>query len=155
APVPPPLGGSLMHELADLSQQIIYDSVGWPDPARGVAATGAWLEQIERVGSRWRVASDLNWRRLKYWRRLLVEALGSRTLGQRAEAVSEIHLEHGPHAMVKAWMLGAWLAGQLGWRVQVGRSSAGKETAWRFGTRSGEGSLFVRRLDDGPPRVHC
>src|SRR5207249_1700152 len=64
APVPPPRGGAVMHELSDLAQQIIYDSVGWPEPARGVAATGGWLDQIERGGGRWRVASDLNWRRL-------------------------------------------------------------------------------------------
>ena len=40
---------------------------------RGVAATASWLDRIERMGAggRWRVASDLNWRRLKYWRRLL------------------------------------------------------------------------------------
>jgi len=123
APVPPPKGGAVMHELSELAQQIIYDSVGWPEPARGVAATGGWLEQIERVESgRWRVASDLNWRRLKYWRRLLVESLGSLTIEQVAEAVSEVHLEHGPHAMVQAWMLGSWLACRLGWKVRVGRA---------------------------------
>ena len=55
--MPPPMAGSLLHELAELAQQIIYDSVGWPEPARGVAATGGWLEQIERPGGRWRVAS--------------------------------------------------------------------------------------------------
>ena len=44
---------------------------------RGVAATVDWLERIERGDGRgrWRVASDLNWRRLKYWRRLLTQAL--------------------------------------------------------------------------------
>src|SRR4029079_16308541 len=65
APVPPPKGGPVMHDLSDLAQQIIYHSVGWPEPSSGVAAMGGWLEQIERSGARWRVASDLNWRRLK------------------------------------------------------------------------------------------
>jgi glucose-6-phosphate dehydrogenase assembly protein OpcA len=154
APVPPPWGGSLLTDLADLAQQIIYDSVGWREPARGVAATGGWLEQIERGGVRWRVASDLNWRRLKYWRRLLVESLGSLTLEQVAEAVHEVQLEHGPHAMVQAWMLGSWLAGRLGWKVRVGRTSSGKETGWHFREAGGgEGSLIIRRLDEGPPTV--
>ena len=31
---PPPLAGSLLYELAENAQQIIYDSLGWPDPAR-------------------------------------------------------------------------------------------------------------------------
>jgi hypothetical protein len=46
APVPPPLAGPLIADLAEYCQQIIYDSLGWPDPARGVAATAAWLEQL-------------------------------------------------------------------------------------------------------------
>src|SRR5262245_29242356 len=64
-----------------------------------------------------------------------------------------MHLEHGPHAMVQAWMLAAWLAGRLGWKVQMGRTSAGKETAWRFRASGGERSLVIRRLDDGPAEV--
>jgi glucose-6-phosphate dehydrogenase assembly protein OpcA len=144
-----------MYDLSDLAQQIIYDSVGWPEPARGVAATGGWLDGIERAGSRWRVASDLNWRRLKYWRRLVVESMGSLTVEQVAETVHELHLEHGPHAMVQAWLLASWLATRLGWKVQMGRVSSGRETAWRFRGPSGESSVIIRRLDDGPPDVRC
>lgn len=150
---PPPLGGALLHDLADLAQQIIYDSVGWPDPVRGVSATGGWLEQIERPGIHWRVASDVNWRRLKYWRRLTGESIGSLPLEQLTDAVSEIHAEHGPHGMVQAWLLTSWLTGRLGWKVQVGRVSAGKETAWRFRTPGGEGTVIIRRLDEGPAEV--
>ncbi len=153
AATPPPLSGSLLHDLAEDAQQIIYDSVGWPDPARGVAATGGWLEQIERPGVRWRVASDLNWRRLKYWRRLLDEALGFLSREDVAEVVSEIHLEHGPHGMVHAWLLGSWMTAWLGWKVQVGKVTPGRETVWRFRTPSGEGAVFIRRLDEGLPEV--
>ena len=49
APVPPPFAGPLLYELAEHAQQIVYDSMGWPDPAHGVAATAGWLEQIERA----------------------------------------------------------------------------------------------------------
>src|SRR5262249_19629199 len=70
---PPALAGTLLYDLAETAQQVIYDSIGWPEPARGVAATAAWLERFERAAGPgfWRVASDLNWRRLKFWRRLL------------------------------------------------------------------------------------
>jgi glucose-6-phosphate dehydrogenase assembly protein OpcA len=153
APTPPPFGGALLHDLADLAQQIIYDSVGWPEPARGVSATGDWLEHAERPGVRWRVASDLNWRRLKYWRRLVGESLGSLTVEQMAGAVHEIQVEHGPHGMVQAWLLVSWVAGRLGWKVQVGRVTAGRESAWRFRTPSGEGAVIIRRLDEGPAEV--
>ncbi len=75
--VPPPMAGPILFDLAEYAQQIIYDSIGWLDPPRGVAATGVWLEQVERQDAgRWRVASDLNWRRLKYWRRLIDAGVG-------------------------------------------------------------------------------
>ena len=44
AHVPPPLAGALIYDLAETAQQVIYDSVGWPDPARGMAATAGWLD---------------------------------------------------------------------------------------------------------------
>ena len=53
---PPPLAGPLLFELADQAQQIIYDSLGWREPAIGVAATATWLEQISQrggVAGRW------------------------------------------------------------------------------------------------------
>src|SRR5262249_49690613 len=40
---PPPLAGPLLYELAENAQQIIYDSFGWLDPARAVAAASSWL----------------------------------------------------------------------------------------------------------------
>ena len=70
---PPPLAGPLLYDLAENAQQIIYDSLGWVDPPRAVAATYSWLHEFELGlrGGRWRVASDLNWRRLKFWRRII------------------------------------------------------------------------------------
>src|SRR5262249_10224769 len=47
-PEPPPLGGSLLFDLGERAQQIIYDSIGWTEPARGVVATASWLPQAER-----------------------------------------------------------------------------------------------------------
>jgi glucose-6-phosphate dehydrogenase assembly protein OpcA len=153
APIPPPLAGTLLHELAEYAQQIIYDSLGWPDPARGVATTGGWLETVERPGGRWRVSSDLNWRRLKYWRRLVTQALEPASARAAAETISEIVLEHGPHAVVQAWLLASWLAVRLGWRVQAGKRTPGVEMAWRFTTAKGEARVRIRRLEEGPPEV--
>src|SRR5262249_37436045 len=80
----PPRPRPLPHARAEPAQQVIYDSLGWAEPAAGVAAVADWLYQFRRAPlaalspgetskaeGRWRVASDLNWRRLKYWRRLL------------------------------------------------------------------------------------
>jgi glucose-6-phosphate dehydrogenase assembly protein OpcA len=151
---PPALAGTLMYELADQAQQIVYDSRGWPEPARGVAATASWLEQIERRdSSRWRVASDLNWRRLKYWRRLLAQALDPTSAPRAAETATEVLVEHGPHASVMAWQLVSWLTRRLGWKVQAGKVTPGFEMSWRCLTPAGNARIRILRLDQGPPKI--
>ncbi len=152
-PTPPPFAGSLLYELSENAQQIIYDSIGWPDPTRGVSATAAWLEQVERPGGRWRVASDLNWRRLKYWRRLLAQSLAEASAPGAIEAVDEIVVEHGPHAVVQGWLLVSWLSRRLNWRVQTGRVTPGVEMCWQFFKAHGQARIVVRRLDDGPAEI--
>jgi glucose-6-phosphate dehydrogenase assembly protein OpcA len=153
-PQPPPLAGPLLFELAESSQQIIYDSIGWPQPALGVAATASWLEGVERTDAlRWRVASDLNWRRLKYWRRMVAQALDPGSTPGAAESVTEIQLEHGPHAVVQAWLLASWLTTRLGWKVQGGKSHDNVEMVWRFVGPKGDTRVRIRRLDQGPPEI--
>src|SRR5262249_34746085 len=104
APVPPPSGGALLYDLSEHVHQIIYDSIGWTEPARGVVATAAWIDKFESgEGQRtWRVASDLNWRRLKYWRRLLGQALDPASAPGALETITEVRVEHGPHAVIQA-----------------------------------------------------
>jgi glucose-6-phosphate dehydrogenase assembly protein OpcA len=153
-PQPPPMAGPLLYELAENAQQIMYDSIGWPQPALGVAATASWLESIERTEAlRWRVASDLNWRRLKYWRRIVAQALDPGTAPGVAESLTEIQLEHGPHAVVQAWELASWLTTRLGWKVQGGKARDNVEMIWRFIGPHGETRVRIRRLDSGPPEI--
>jgi glucose-6-phosphate dehydrogenase assembly protein OpcA len=167
APVPPPLAGPLLYELGEHAQQIVYDSLGWPDPARGVDATATWLEQAERspspyplpqggegrVRGNWRVASDINWRRLKYWRRMLTQALEGGEERGVLETVSEIRAEHGPHAVVQAWELISWLTRQLGWTVRTGKVESGVEMIWHFHGPTGEPVVRIHRLDQGAPEI--
>jgi glucose-6-phosphate dehydrogenase assembly protein OpcA len=150
--VPPPMAGPLLYELAEHAQQVIYDSIGWPDPPRGVAATGVWLEDVERHDAgRWRVASDLNWRRLKYWRRLMAQALDEASAPGAADSITELTIEHGPHAVVQAWSLAAWLSQRLSWTLQDGVVRPNIEISWRFRKPQGEATVRVQRLPEGPP----
>jgi len=154
APVPPPLAGPLLYDLAEQAQQVVYDSLGWADPARGVAATAAWLEQVVRHdGGRWRVASDLNWRRLKSWRRLLAQALAPASAPGAIESITEVLIEHGPHAVIQAWELASVMSQWYGWKVQAGKVQTGVEIAWRFTAPQGDVRVRIKRLDQGPPEI--
>jgi glucose-6-phosphate dehydrogenase assembly protein OpcA len=154
APLPPPLAGQLPYELAQRTQQIVYDSIGWPEPARGVAVTASWLDKFETgSGHGWRVVSDLNWRRLKFWRRALGQALDPNTAPGALETISEVQVEHGPHAVVQAWELVSWLASRLKWQVQRGRIEPGVEIAWQVTAPQGGLRVRIRRLAEGPSEV--
>src|SRR5205085_2496549 len=126
---------------------IVYDSHGWTDPHRGVAATAAWLAKFERRRghSRWRTAADLNWRRLKYWRRLLAQALDPAAAPGALESITDLRVEHGPHAVTQAWQLVGWLASRLGWRVQSGHMQPGVELCWDVETPHGSLCLRIQR----------
>ena len=153
--VPPPLAGPVLFDLAENAQQVIYDSLGWKDPHRGVSATAPWLERCERDGSdgHWRVASDLNWRRLKYWRRLISQGLDPNSAPGALQSVSEVLIEHGPHAVTQAWQLAAWLASRLGWQVQARHVELGVEITWNLVAPWGLVKLRLQRLADGPPII--
>ena len=150
-----PFGGSLLYELSERAQQVVYDSIGWSEPARGIVATAAWLRRLddETKAGRWRVASDLNWRRLKYWRRLLAQSLDPASAPGALDSISEVLVEHGPHAVIQAWELVSWLAARLGWQVEAGAMQPGVEIDWQFAAPHGKVNVRIRRLDQGPSEV--
>ncbi len=151
SPEPPPLAGTLLYDLGESAQQIMYDSLGWREPALGVAATATWLDSVERFSGsgRWRVASDLNWRRLKYWRRLVTQSLEPVDVA----TITEVGVAHGPHAVVQAWELLSWLTTRVGWKVKGGKVEQNVEMAWYFEAPQGDVLFRIRRLEIGPPEI--
>ena len=154
-PKPPPLAGPVLDDLAENAQQVIYDSLGWADPHRGVAATSTWLSRFERsdVDGRWRVASDLNWRRLKYWRRLISQELSPSIHPGAIDTVSEISIEHGPHAVTQAWQIAGWMASRLGWKIQATKFKQGLEIAFQIQAPHGSLRLAIDRRPEGPSEI--
>jgi glucose-6-phosphate dehydrogenase assembly protein OpcA len=152
---PPAFAGPFLHDLSDQAQQLIYDSTGWLEPPRAVAGTAPWLERFDRDAAhgRWRVASDLNWRRLKHWRRLVSQALDPASTPGAIDSITEILVEHGPHAVVQAWELIGWLASCLGWRVQAARLEPNVEISWDVNAPHGRLRVRIRRLAEGPPEI--
>jgi glucose-6-phosphate dehydrogenase assembly protein OpcA len=155
APEPPPFAGAFLFDLCEHVQQVIYDSQGWTEPARGIAAAAAWLGKFERRPSDgpFRIASDLTWRRLKYWRRILAQALDPATARGALQSISELYVEHGPHAVTQAWQLVSWLASRLGWQVRAGKVDPGTEITWQAASPGGMLRVRIRRLPEGPAEI--
>lgn len=153
--VPPTSGGAAMYQVSSTAQQIMYDSIGWPEPARGVVAVSAWLEQMEQrlQHGNWCVASDLNWRRLRDWRRTLSQAIDPASAPGAIESIQEVQVEHGPHAVIQAWEFTSWLVHRLKWRVQAGKIQQGAELDWRLSGPRGDVRLRIVRLEKGSPEI--
>jgi len=149
-PEAPPSGGQLFDELVDLADQVIYDSLGWPDPLHHLLTTANWAISL---GVR-QAVSDLAWRRLKLWRRLLAQALDPTVAPSILETVREVEVEHGPHGMTQAWLLMAWLALRLGWRPVQGKVTGSTEAGWQFQAAHGPVTVIIRRLDLGDAEIH-
>ncbi|HEU5118952.1 MAG TPA: glucose-6-phosphate dehydrogenase assembly protein OpcA, partial [Isosphaeraceae bacterium] len=151
---PPSLAGALLYDLAEQAQQVIYDSLGWIDAHRGMSAMATWLSRIERDDHNdWRVASDLDWRRLKFWRRAIAQALDPNTSPRAIESVNEVLVEHGPHGVTQAWEIASWMASRLGWKIQARKIQPNVEISWNVLGPNGLLRLRIRRLEDGPSRL--
>lgn len=147
SPEPPALAGKRFDAFASMANQIIYDSIGWPDPAKGVQAMAHWSRGEHNV------IFNLAWRRLKTWRRILSQSLAPSAVPGALEHITEIELHHGPHALPMAWLLVGWLASRLGWQPERGRVSESKHLTCRFRSSTGSVQVAVHRADTGPPVI--
>ena len=64
---PPPDAGDVFFELAELADQIIYDNMGWTNPAKGVSTMTRWVASQQDQ----HVVYNLAWRRTATWRKLI------------------------------------------------------------------------------------
>ena len=92
--------------------QVIYDSVAWTDPLRQLIVMANWVE----CGHAKSIV-DLAWQRPRLWHRLLAQSLDPGYAPGALESITEIHIEHGPHALTQAWLLVGWLASVTGLSV--------------------------------------
>jgi len=158
---PPVLAGDLFRELADMATQVVFDSVGWPDPARGLVATATWAAGADASAG----ISDLAWTRLAPWRSLIGQALDPSVAPGALATLHEVVLGHGPDATSQAWLLAAWLASRLGWQIEGTQGATAGRAEWRFAGRGtavrvvatadaagvGEGDALRVRLRWGAP----
>jgi glucose-6-phosphate dehydrogenase assembly protein OpcA len=145
----PPTHGDLFTELASMSDHLIYDSIDWTEPARGVVAAASWVLSADTN----QIAADLAWRRLEPWRRLVSQSLDPRIVPGALESVRTVVVEHGPHALPTAWLLIGWMASRLGWQPVHGKVTPGTEVTWSFTSAGGPVAVTVRRLGEGESDV--
>ncbi len=144
---PPPLSDGMFDTLAELADQVIYDSVGWPNPPAGVRAmTRRILEEDKPV-------SNLAWRYLKPWRRILAQTLDPRVAPSTLASVASVRVEHGPHALPVAWLLVSWLAARLDWQPVSAEAISETELAWSFSSAGPDVQVRIHRVADGLPQV--
>ena len=144
----PPLHGTLFDELAELADQVIYDSVAWTDPLRQFLVMADWIGRGHAKS-----IADLAWQRPRLWHHLIAQSLDPGYAPGALEGMTEIHIEHGPHALTQAWLLVGWLALRLGWQPQGGRVMPGPEVHWQFAWPHGTPHVRIRRLASGAAEI--
>ena len=95
----------------------------------------------------------MNWRRLKFWRRVLAQGLDPASAPGLLANISEVVIEHGPHSVTQAWQIAGWLASRLGWTYQASKLRPNVEIAFQFQAPQGPVSLKIDRLADGPSEI--
>ncbi len=149
---PAPFLGEVFNPLTAMADQIIYDSIGWSAPTKGMQAMSRWVA----AQSSEYVIDNLAWRRLKHWRNLLSQVLDPNVQPGALLAITSLHIEHGPHAVAMASLLVGWLASLLGWRVAGGKAVPGKQTVWQFSVASRQFPVTLTRVEEArcaPVRV--
>jgi glucose-6-phosphate dehydrogenase assembly protein OpcA len=147
---PPPTVGEMFFQLAELANQIIYDNVGWLNPAQGVAAMTRWVAAQENT----QIVHNLAWRRFAGWRKLISQVLDPQAAPSALENLHTIEIAHGPHALPMTWLLTGWLASQLKWQAVDGKRLSDSELVWRFKNNYQDIKVQVKRLPKGDPLIY-
>lgn len=147
---PPPTAGEVFFQLAELANQIIYDNIGWLNPAQGVAAMTRWVAAQQNT----QIVHNLAWRRFAGWRKLISQMLDPQAAPGALESLHSIEIAHGPHALPLTWLLTDWLASQLKWQAVDGKRLSDSELIWRFRNHHQDIKVIARRLAHGDPLIY-
>ena len=148
--LPPPDAGEIFFQLAELANQIIYDNMGWANPAKGVASMTRWVAAQQDA----KVVHNLAWRRISNWRKLISQVLDPQSTPDALHSLNLIEIEHGPHALAMTWVLVGWLASRLEWKAIDGKRLSDSELIWRFQSQQKEIKVMAKRLPNGEPLMY-
>ncbi len=146
----PPDAGDVFLELAELSDLIIYDNMGWVNPIKGVATMTRWVASQQDD----QVVYNLAWRRTAIWRKLISQVLDPRVAPSALSDLRMIEIDHGPHALAMTWLLVGWLADRLNWKPVDGKSLSNSKLIWNFMDKGKPIRVYARRLPEGEPVLY-
>ncbi|MBV8815721.1 MAG: glucose-6-phosphate dehydrogenase assembly protein OpcA [Verrucomicrobia bacterium] len=106
--------GTLDPQLWSWVDRFIFDSYSWREPTRQIRIL---RESVAGTGSRC-VLCDLNWRRLIYLRLAIAQMFDQPWATGKLREIREVSIVYHPEYRTTAVLLAAWLAGQLGWRLE-------------------------------------
>jgi glucose-6-phosphate dehydrogenase assembly protein OpcA len=95
--------------LLVLSQVVLIDSVGEPDPAAALARAGELAEQAYVV--------DLAWLRSTPWRERVATTFDPPQWRPELGRIDEVAVRHRPDSGAAGVLFCAWLASRLGWQT--------------------------------------
>lgn len=133
---------SLPHigRLMETVDRLLVDTASWDAPQE-------MLPQLAALaGARDTALGDLNWARLFHWRQLTAQffdgPVGTGLLPRLEKAVIEYRMDsqHPDRPSCRALMLGGWLAGRLGWKLESARAIDG---GCRYAFTSDNGARHV------------
>ncbi len=148
--LPPPDAGDIFFQLAELANQIIYDNMGWANPAKGVASMTRWVASQQDA----KVVHNLAWRRIANWRKLISQVLDPQAAPDALNSITLIEVEHGPHALAMTWVLIGWLANRLKWKAVDGKRLSDSELIWRFQHQQRDIKVIAKRRSKGEPLLY-
>ena len=116
-PVLPDPEADLLRRLTEVADVLIVDSSAMRHPAAGLAAAAVFAGPLSG-GVR-----DLTWGRLTPWRDLIAQCFDPAPMRQALERPERVRIRTGAreaasansHEPIAGLLLGAWLAGRLGW----------------------------------------
>ncbi|NTU81130.1 MAG: glucose-6-phosphate dehydrogenase assembly protein OpcA [Chloroflexales bacterium] len=122
-PGPAPFDDPLLARLRGVIDRLIVDSREFADPARDLAAMGAFEAADTKgpgAGPRGPALSDLSWATLTPWRELTAQFFDTRPLLPHLRRIDQVAISYVPPAGPRlnptaGLLLAGWLASCLGW----------------------------------------
>jgi glucose-6-phosphate dehydrogenase assembly protein OpcA len=132
-------------QLWEWVDRFIYDSHGW----NNFPAQMALVETAQREAKQRLVLCDLNWTRLDNLRFALAQFFDHPASHHRLARIGEVRIDFAPGFRSTALLFVGWLAAQLNWQIDEGKSSR----ELRFTETSGRAIDVELREQNGQP-VH-